>query len=377
MLVPTTLRSSSAVGGQARDQFAAAGAVVEAGVEADQVRVELLAQVGDDAFAQQRDEDRSAPRWPAPAPPPRRTGAGTRGRSLRCRCAKPWSIICRTATGRLRVARRGDRQRQQPGDEQAACAGARTATARAGCRGGAWAWWRSRCGVGFAVVGVGGVDGMEVIRHPIRRSAPGYGWRRAGGFSRRRAGRLGRRRCRRTPLRRRSSRSFLGGPCAASAACTLPRSSNAACRHDLAHRDQRPAFGAAQAFGGRAAIGADQSARAQLDAAIPAGDHDHDLVDSPGRRSRPGSAGRRCRQVRRRRWNGIRRRCGRPSSCGWRRDRRPGQGMPAPRPATSTGAAWARKRLCLTSSACVAAIASVSAHLSSRARRSSGSGSFG
>src|SRR5690606_6097368 len=45
------------VGGQARDQLAAAAAFEERLVQADQVRVQALAQVGDDAFAQQRDEE--------------------------------------------------------------------------------------------------------------------------------------------------------------------------------------------------------------------------------------------------------------------------------------------------------------------------------
>ncbi|KAG1194599.1 hypothetical protein G6F35_013376 [Rhizopus arrhizus] len=44
------------VGGQPRDQLTAAAAIVEAGAQLDQVRVQLAAQVGDDLFAQQRHE---------------------------------------------------------------------------------------------------------------------------------------------------------------------------------------------------------------------------------------------------------------------------------------------------------------------------------
>lgn len=45
------------VGGQSRHQFAATVALVEAGVESDQMRVQPFAHISDHALAQQRDEE--------------------------------------------------------------------------------------------------------------------------------------------------------------------------------------------------------------------------------------------------------------------------------------------------------------------------------
>lgn len=52
----------------------------------------------------------------------------------------------------------------------------------------------------------------------------------------------------------------------------------AAVQDALGHRDQRAALGQAQAFGGGTAIGADQTAGTELDAAIPAGHQHGDTV---------------------------------------------------------------------------------------------------
>ena len=107
-----------AVGGETRYQFAAAGAVVEIGTQANQVAVELAAEVGHHAFAEQGNKVKA-----------RRTGQGQHhghGEQEQERtvhiAATGKAVVDHAPEGPGQAERRGGShgQRDQPGGEQAA-----------------------------------------------------------------------------------------------------------------------------------------------------------------------------------------------------------------------------------------------------------------
>jgi hypothetical protein len=130
MLEPTTLRSSSLSADRRETSSPLRVASKNAGSSVEDVRVQALAQVGDHALAQQRDEEETRGRWPARGRRSRRTATG---RPRRCSGAvKPWSIMRRTRDWQAQRRGRGGGQREQPGDETSRAGAGRRATALAG-----------------------------------------------------------------------------------------------------------------------------------------------------------------------------------------------------------------------------------------------------
>ena len=214
-----------AVGGQARDQFTTAGAVVETGAQADQVAVELLAQVGDDLFAQQRHEIE-----------PRRAGQGQhhrhaeQGKERAVDIGAAGKALVDDLPDRHRQAQgggRGHRQGDQPSHEQAAMPaherpqGAQAAEPGFGLGGGNGGVRQfdegrvhGRSGVRFLW---GGASAPTALRQTCRGSSPshrnpmdlvprrethGYEWHRGAGFSSHPRGRRARRRANARRIRR-------------------------------------------------------------------------------------------------------------------------------------------------------------------------------
>ncbi len=108
------------IGGQARNQFATAAAVMEAGAELDQVCVQLAAQVGDDLFAQQRHEVEARGR----AQRHHHRHQHQQGERAVDLAAAAEAVVDHLLDRRRQAqrGRRGDRQGQQPGGEQPAVA---------------------------------------------------------------------------------------------------------------------------------------------------------------------------------------------------------------------------------------------------------------
>ncbi len=153
------------IGGQARDQLAAAVAVVEAGVERDQVRVQALAQVGDHALAEQRHEEEA-----------RRGGKRQHqrdGEQQQEGAVDGAAAALREALVDHRAERDGQAQRGRADERPAPAAsrrtgrggGARTATACAGGRWGPWRrrWKRSASFIPRIVASSGGRYGSTVV----------------------------------------------------------------------------------------------------------------------------------------------------------------------------------------------------------------------
>ncbi len=175
------------VGGEAGNEFAAAGAIVEGGVEREQVAVEARAQVGHHALAQQRDEEEARGRRQR-----ERGGHGEQQHedAVDGRAAVGEAAIDHVAKGhgQRKRGRRGRRERHQPGHQQ------RAMPAHEGPQAAQAAQPRG-----------GGVHrGGGAIRHRgVPAGGPGRGWRRAAALSRRRrdpaaGARAGGRHCRRS-----------------------------------------------------------------------------------------------------------------------------------------------------------------------------------
>ena len=230
---------------------------------------------------------------------------------------------------------------------------------------------------------VGSMRGStRVWRHRVtfrdcrpRASAPGHGWRRAAGFSRHRRDRAGRRTRRCTPSASKSSASFSAPNCGQRG---MHRAGVVERRRTVATSRRRPAAAArrdAQAFGRGTAVRAHQAAGAELDAAVPARDHHHHLVealavDRGEDRPAGGAGGFAVVAEAVFAADAIR-----PAVVRGGGIARPRRGRRARLRASSPARRATRKRLCLTSSACAARCGQGVAHCfgsASRARRSSG-----
>ena len=281
MLEPTTLRSSSASAVRRETSSPLRVRSKKPASSAEQVRVQACCAGRRPRVRRAARRNRSAPRWPAPAP--RATTNRKHERAIDVGAAGEALVD--------HVAER-DRQAQRRGRTNSASASSQ-ATNRPRCgrtnghsarrrRSGLWAGSVS-CGMD-----AGSLRGRRTARCPRRidedhacqsdsRTHPVTGGVAQAGFQGVDAiGGQAQTQARRRARRR--SRRALSAPRPASAACTLPMSSKRGSELQLAQHDQRRRRRGAQAFGRRAAVGAHQSAGAELDAAVPAGDHDHHLV---------------------------------------------------------------------------------------------------